>query len=329
MQASIEVAGRWSFARRMSVESGEPVNPILEDVPAAFSQVAALGHDVVIDRTGIALPEGGHFQGIQRLGGSPHRLVITSSSNSEAYLVVCDMTADGTEGRARPPTRLARAPLKHAGGCQTVREFLVVGVEDDDAKTTSEVQFWNLAASPTQQGDLTIRRRGPKFVSTAGAVGITSLGDGAVVAVASWNARTIDFYVCPTDPFGGTHPTFTHQRKWILEDADRSQWIDGNFGVYESINLVTDVRDSPYLVGFNRNDDDEDWMDLYTIDLEVPRSRTLKKVGKKHMFCTSGCSFRFGSGIYILSSTRLEVYVVNGSSGPHGTGRTIHANHFP
>ena len=69
-------------------------------------------------------------------------------------------------------------------------------------------------------------------------------------------------------------------------------------------------------------------MDLYTIDLEAPRSRTLEKVGKRHMFCTSGCSFRYGSGISIPSSTRLEVYAVNGFSGPHDTGRTIHANHF-
>ena len=43
----------------------------------------------------------------------------------------------------------------------------------------------------------------------------------------------------------------------------------------------------------------------------------------------SGLALAGGSGVYIPSSTRLEVYAVNGFSGPHDTGRTIHANHFP
>ncbi len=304
------------------------MHPVLADVVAAFDGVPTHGHDIVIDRDGIRLPAGGHFQGIQRLSGTPAQLVITSSSKRQAYIVVCDVAADGTRGRARPPTQLTLAPLRHAGGCQTVDRFLVVGVEDNRARTRSEVQLWDLRSAPRQLADRTIVRAGPANMSTAGAVGVTGLGAGAVIGVASWNARTIDFYVCSTNPFGVDPPLFVHARRWRRDDADRAGWADANFGVYESINLVTDIRGAVYLVGFGRNAEDEDWMDLYAIDLAAPPARTLTKVGMRRMYCTNGCSFRSGAGIHIPSSSRLEVYAVNAHSGPHDTGTTIYVNQF-
>jgi hypothetical protein len=301
---------------------------VLADVTAAFNRVATVASDVVIDRRGIVLPAGGHFQGIQRLRGWPPQLVITSSSNSEAYMVVCDMAGGGARGRARPPVQLAVVPLKHAGGCQSVDRGLVLGVEDNESKTRSEVQLWDLRGTPRRLPERTITRAGRPKVSTAGAVGITSHGDEAVIAVASWDAQTIDFYVSALDPFGDEPPRFILERTWDRDEADRTGWIDEIYAVYQSINLVTDVDGSMFLVGCARNDDGEDWMDLYAIDLHAPPAQTLTKLGTRHMSCTSGCSFGAGSGIYVPSSEGLEVYAVNGSSGPHDSGTTIHVNHF-
>src|SRR6476620_10459553 len=109
------------------------MNPVFSDVPSAFARVAVHPRALTIDRKGVVLPKGGHFQGIQQLGARPERLVITSSSDSQSYFLICDMNADGTRGRANAPVRLAGSPLNHAGGCQTVETFLVVGVEDDDS----------------------------------------------------------------------------------------------------------------------------------------------------------------------------------------------------
>ena len=82
-----------------------------------------------------------------------------------------------------------------------------------------------------------------------------------------------------------------------------------------------------FLVGFNRSGSD-DWMDLFAVDVDAPSPAMLKKIAKKHMFCTNGCTFRHGAGIYAASPTHFEVYAVNGDSGDHVTGTTIHANHF-
>jgi hypothetical protein len=76
----------------------------------------------------------------------------------------------------------------------------------------------------------------------------------------------------------------------------------------------------------------EDWMDLFSVDLTVdpqnPRS-ALNKRAKKHMICTDGCSFRAGAGIFIHSTQGFDVLAVNGKSGDHATGTTIHVNHLP
>jgi hypothetical protein len=69
-------------------------------------------------------------------------------------------------------------------------------------------------------------------------------------------------------------------------------------------------------------------MDLFSVDLNAPVEKTLKKLAKKHMYCSNGCSFEYGGGIYVPASTHFEVYAVKGLSGDHKTGTTIDANHF-
>jgi hypothetical protein len=46
------------------------------------------------------------------------------------------------------------------------------------------------------------------------------------------------------------------------------------------------------------------------------------------MYCTLGCDFDKGAGIFIESSDVFKVLAVNGSSGDHRDGTTIHANIF-
>lgn len=302
------------------------MNRILDDVRAAFDRVATHPRSIAIDRKGIVLPAGGHFQGIQRIGDG-QRLAITSSSDSEAYFVVCDMAGDWTKGRANAPVRLAARPLKHAGGCQTVGSVLVAGVEDDEGRRTSQVQFWNLAASPAQIAGLKITRNGAQDVSTAGAVGLSNYGNGAALAVATWNANTIDFYTAGKDPFQVLSERFQFRKTWSKSMADTTGWIDKNFGAYQCVNLVTQRDGVVYLIGFNRSGGD-DWMDLFSVNVDAPAPAMLKKVAKKHMFCSDGCSFEYGAGIYISSSTQFQVLTVRGDSGDHATGTTIRANLF-
>jgi hypothetical protein len=308
------------------------MNPTIDDVALAFDLVNVKGKLIKIDRTGVVLAQGGHFQGIQRVSRvqrSPHErfesplLVITSSSDSEGYFVPCTMAPDGLTGTAHPRVTMATTPLTHAGGCQAVGHFLVAGLEDFNNRNSSEIQLWDLSGTPTQPL-VKINRKGPQDVSTAGAVGLTSLGSGAVLAVATWNAGTVDFYKSVGDPFGGSQLVF--QTTWVPNQADKSDWVDQNWGQYQNINLITQSDGQVFMVGFNRGGGD-DWMDLFSVDLTGGK-RAFRKLAKRHMYCTDGCTFDAGAGIVITSSKAFDVLAVNPKSGDWKTGTTIIANHF-
>ena len=301
-------------------------NPIMNDVVAAFDLVANIEPvGVSIDRSGVTLPKGGHFQGIQWFPGRALFVITSSSDSSEAYFVACDMTSDGQNGRARVPVTMSWY-FDHCGGCQSFGNGLVAGVEDSHTNRTSEVQFWDFTRFPMQLVQMTIPRSGPEFVSTAGAVGMTTLGWGTVLAVASYNAGTLDFYTSEGDPFQGS--PFELRLTWAADGADKTNWSDDQFGHYQNINLLTQRDGQLFLVAFYRNDSDEDWMDLFTINLDADPPSVLTKVGTKHMFCTRGCDFGAGAGIFIESPDAFKVLSVNGDSGDYRDGTTIHANIF-
>jgi len=304
------------------------MSPLLGNVPGAFQRIADRGRSLTIDRAGVVLPAGGHFQGIQRIASAPRRLVVTSSSNSAAYFLICDMF-DDTRGRARPPVTAGVSPMDHAGGCQVAGDVLAVGVEDDNSRQVSEVQFWHLGGvEPARLGAQTIPRRGAPKVSTAGAVGVSAYRGGAALAVGTWDADTIDFYLARRDPFARGATPFAFHRTWSKDAADKTGWIDQNYGSYQSVNLLAQRDGKLYLTGFHRDGGGDDWMDLYAVDLDAPAPRMLRKVGKKHMYCGDGCSFRDGAGVYVPSAAGFEVYAVKGLSGDHRTGTTINVNHF-
>jgi hypothetical protein len=306
------------------------MNPTVTHVKKAFGRVATRPTSIVIDRKGVPLPKGGHFQGIQRMPFKPGLLIITSSSDKYAYFVACEMKGNGRKGRASKPVKMASSPSKgigfnHAGGFQAFGQFIAAGIENSDNETHSKVQFWDLAVSPPKKLPMTIARPGNSKAHTAGAVGLSSFGRGAVLAVASFNAATVEFYISDADPFSGSK--LKKLFKWKEKKAKKKGWIDPNFGAYQTINLITQSNGQLFMVGFNRSGF-SDWMDLFRVNLDGKRESALTKIAKKHMFCTDGCTFNAGSGIFIPSSKGFEVFAVNPSSGNHKTGSTIHVNHF-
>jgi hypothetical protein len=299
-------------------------NPILNDVVAAFGRVASRNPvEVSIDRSGVVLHHGGHFQGIQWFPDQS-LLVITSDSDDVAYFVPCKMT-DEQNGRAYAPVTMSYY-FAHCGGCQSFGNFLVAGCEYPDKDQTSEVQFWDFRRFPMQLVQMTIPRSGPYKVSTAGAVGMSTRRRGTVLAVATFNALTVDFYTSKRDPFQGSPLDF--QFTWSAYEADRTNWIDKNYLFYQNINLLTQRDGQLFLIGTTRNGSGEDWMDLYAVNLDVDPSFALTKVGTKHMYCTLGCDFSRAAGIFIESSDAFKVFATPEGSGDWQDGTTIQANIF-
>jgi hypothetical protein len=312
-------------------------NPILNDVVAAFDRVASKNPvEVAIDRYGVILLPGAHFQGIQWFP-EQSLLVITSDSDARAaYFVACKMT-DEQNGRAHAPVVMSYY-FAHCGGCSSFGNFLVAGCEepalaaqfgsDDQQRHTSEVQFWDFTRFPMQLVQMTIPRSGPVNKSTAGAVGMTTLAQGGtVLAVAGYGSDTVDFYMSAGDPFQGS--PFDFKFTWMKSEADKTNWIDQIWGGYQNINLLTQKDGQLFLIGTYRNSNDEDWMDLYTINLNAATSSSvLTKVDTKHMFCTLGCDFSRAAGIFIESSDAFKVFATPEGSGGYLDGTTIHANIF-
>ena len=205
------------------------MNPFINDVVAAFGQVATHGTAIDIDRKGVSLPPGGHFQGIQRMPGEPPVLVITSSSTEKGYFVECDMEIKEHKGHARHPRTMATTamdpPFNHAGGCQAFGHFLVAGLENSNTETNSEIQFWDFSGVPEKR-PMTIPRPGSGHKHTAGAVGITSFERGTALAVATFNADTVDFLTSEADPFNGS--PFKRHFTWAKDKAHKKGWIDPN-----------------------------------------------------------------------------------------------------
>ncbi len=302
----------------------------MRDVQGAYRRVETKGRALQIDRTGTRFPSGGHFQGIQMFSGQPNRLVISSSSSSRGYLVVCAMgRTRGKDGRVERVVNLASSPLDHAGGLQQYGRGLAVGLEDDNDKKRSQIQFWRMGGSSLGMlAPLTINRRTGGKSGMAGAVGVTSMGRETLLAVGTWGSSTIDFYRASGNPFVGTQTRFRRWKTWRKSDAIKTGWIDKNFGGYQSLNLIEQVGGRLFMIGFHRASRSRDFMDLYEIHPERSSRSMIVKIDKRHMTARNGASFQKGAGIHITSPTRMDVWAVKGTSGSASSGKTITVNRF-
>jgi hypothetical protein len=243
-----------------------------------------------------------------RFDAAHNRLLayLSHDSATVGYLVAVEFPADlASAGRIVAvhtfPSDGRMPPLRHAGGIQLVDELLVVGLEDHQEKTRSEVQFWN-AADPlkfVQLAQLTIRRQGAPKDKTAGAVGIVKRASDYLLAVANWDSRAIDFYASNGKPLADPGCRFAPLTRWQDAGADKSAWQpDQVFGRYQAVNLLADANRQIFLVGFPTAT--VDVVDLYAVDLEQQPARILRKLATKSMRLPRGSRFQFAAGISIL-----------------------------
>ncbi|HEX3726023.1 MAG TPA: hypothetical protein VHV08_07255, partial [Pirellulales bacterium] len=247
---------------------------LLSDVVAAVESVAGEGKVLTFDRGAAQIAAGGHFQGIQaRYDAAANRQVVFLSHDSAtvAYLAIVEFAPDfNGDGRLAHlhqfPSDGALPPLRHAGGIQLLGDILVVGLEDNQQKTRSEIQFWDTSAlghlAPLRH--LTIRRHGEPKAKTAGAVGIIERMGDCLLAVANWDSRAIDFYLSNGKPLKDADCRFELSASWQVEKADRADWRpDAEFSTYQSVNLVSNANRDVFLAGFDTTAAGRDYVDLF------------------------------------------------------------------
>ncbi len=285
-------------------------NPMLSNVVAAFESLPTESRLLQFKPGNAAIPRGGHFQGIQmRFEADKSRNVAFLSHDSEtiAYLVIAQLPAElNGNGRAirvyALPSDGQSPPLRHGGGMQLVGDILAIGLEDNQQKTRSEIQFWNVANSDdvVQLKQLTIRRNGAPKDKTAGAVGLVQREQDHLLAVANWDSRAIDFHVSNSKPLNDPQCQFKFDVRWQVDVADKRGWKpDPSFGSYQSINLVSDTHRNLFLIGFQTDPGNKDVADLFSIDTKQGPDRLLQKLASKQIRLQGDNHFRFSGGAWI------------------------------
>jgi len=236
-----------------------------------------------------------------------HWLFLSHDSATTASVYVVEFPATLSEpGRVvhvhEFPSDGDAPPLRHSGGIQLIDQVLVVGIEDNQEKTRSEVQFWDVSdpLNLRQLPHLTVKRQGEPKTQTAGAVGLVQSGEGHTLAVANWDSRDIDFYVTNGKLLQDPECRFTHDRQWSVSTADTKDWVpDRLFGSFQSIQLLTNTHDELYLVGFHTSREGEELADLFTVDLKQSPEKTLQKIASQTITLSEDNHFRYAAGLWI------------------------------
>lgn len=274
----------------------------IADIVRALEKIPTEMTLVSFDRGGIELPRGGHLQGIQMrfdAAGNRHLAFLSHDSATVAYLVIVEFPAD-LYGKGRIvhvhtfPGDGRSPPLRHAGGIQLLGNLLVVGLEDNQQKMRSEIQFWDVGRpqKPLRLEHLTIQRAGAPKDKTAGAVAIVKREKDHLVAVANWDSRAIDFYASNGKPLDDPNCRFEFRVRWRAASADKV------FDKYQAINLVADADDNLFLIG-PHTASGQDFVDLFAIDMDAEPNRLVRKLASKRIQLPLGNHFRHAGGVWI------------------------------
>lgn len=270
--------------------------------PLILDRISKAPTPIAFDDTKISVPGGGHFQGIQEAWIDAGRFaLISGSSSTESYLIVVGLENDPVQ--ADRIIRLLPKPFKHAGGFQVCGDYLAIGLEDNETRTSSRI--WIVETRGLPSGNAApchvIHRTGPYERATAGAVGFVQDRDRFVLAVGSWDSATIDFYESNGRSPSDSACAFRQIETWDAATADRSDWSDPHYASYQNLNLFTDNTGKLYLLGFARTGD-RHHADLFLVRREekIATVRRLRKLGSRTFDCRQS-SFRSGAGLTLAN----------------------------
>jgi hypothetical protein len=257
--------------------------------------------------------QGGHLQGVQiTIKDEIEYAVLSGSSGTYAYYSVVKL--DDYDEVISVNT-LMHKPYKHAGGIQIFEDIMVVGIEDNDDKDKSKVCIYKIRnpEKPPVKPLTLNERKGEPFRSTAGCCGITKIGKGYLIVVGDWDTKHLDFYLWDKNRLDQKINAFEKVYTIDTEKSDRSSWADKAWHAYQNINLLKDADGSIYLLGFGRNDQDENIADLFFVENKDLREFSLKKIISKTFFCQQGADFQSGAGIFLQPDGKLKII----SCAPH------------
>lgn len=268
---------------------------VFHDLPTEPTQTIFLEYHRTFD------PSGGHLQGIQRWGDS--LLYLSGSTETHSYMALGNTQSNRILG----VDRLMPAPFRHAGGFQIYSRYLAVGIEDNQKRTISRVQIYDLqAANPWDLPRYTLPREGAYERVTAGAVGLTAYRKKLWLLVANWDSRNLDIYSCPKAAFEKGSGSFVLEFSLDMKAHSRSSWSDPVWNSYQNINLFTDQQERLYLVGTGRDEQGNHYADLFELLLHTPGA-TIQKLAGKVFYPGQPVDFKAAAGLVMGTDGSLEL----------------------
>ena len=272
-----------------------------------FSAVRETPIVIYIQKGNFTTPIGGHLQGIQQL--DKKHLVITGSSNNKAYFFITKMRGMMGVKRRGAISKMIyinddfpNMRHNHASGIQLFDNLLAIGTEGGTDPHKSSVVFYDLT-DPDKPQPLKVKIN--RQEDTAGAIGLTRVGDSLLLAVGGWDSDRIDFY---RSPFDSTQLDFHLVHTWHTDHKDTHNWTDRQWGTYQSLNFVKDEASHLHLIGFYQNDADDMIADLYQVHLTQSPTKLIQKIGTKRFYTQEGASFKNGAGLSLFNyPKRLHV----------------------
>ena len=274
------------------------------DVGKLFSRVSSDPEKLVFAN---AIPfnnEGGHLQGVQQyfFEGEQY-LFLSGSSSTYAYLAV----AHGD--KVKKLHRLMVKPFKHAGGFQIYKDWLAVGIEDNEARDASVVHIYKLGdpLSELNEPVAVIERSGARERATAGAVAIHQLDNTLWVVVGDWSNRHMDFYKADLNATGG-NIQFHKTAEIDMANYPKDDWLDSQTRPYQNLNLLQ-LKDQLYLVAFAGDEaSDGNVIDVFTIGNLSGSTPVLRKVFTRQFKATSDAKFRWAGGVSLNGDNGLSIF---------------------
>ncbi len=288
----------------------------LNDVEKAFESIDTIP-ELIVFTNSFPVPEGknGHLQSAQILDMGDARYIILTGSSNISYSAVIKL--DQKNGnKIISINHLLFNPYTHAGGIQLYGHYMGVGVEDSQQRDKSKVQIYDLSnpENPIENPIFELLRSGEYERSTAGSIGLIEWQQHIVMLVVDWDARNLDFYICPIKDWNQKNIMFKLWKSVKTETLDKQGWIDNEWRSYQNINLICDKNNQLYALAFDGFNQDRNTSvaDLFRLNLGdvIDNNKTpisMKKVSRKEFLCTSTVSFSLGAGIYIIDENSFGI----------------------
>ena len=289
------------------------------DFTAIFNEIGSYPEIITYSNNLKINNRGGHLQGIQRFENqNSEYFFLSGSSDKQSY---CAVIKTASENKVIHVNRLFEKPFKHAGGFQIFKNYLAVGIEDNDKKDKSKVCIYDISKPMETLGTpiVIIERTGEPLRNTAGCVGITWFSNKYLIAVGDWDTKHIDFYSGNLDKITGNIPEKIFSID--TEKVSKTGWINNDWNSYQNINLFN-INNKLYLIGLGQDAKSENTADLFEVTEDISGGFSLIKVAAKTFNPTNNCNFKAGAGVEFKDG-KIEVFACQ-----YNIGKTSAINVF-